>query len=100
MNKPGTPQLATIASSQLTTIAGGIIDPIIPIVRLPDPDRWRGGWFSSGNTSPPRPWNHPSTPPWPSHSAIPSVLPYHPVGIGAGSRSPGHGDATHHYYGV
>ena len=97
MNKPGTTQLATIASSQLTTIAGGIIDPIF---RPPAPDRWRGGWFPQSTPFPLRPSSHPSPPPWPSHSAIPSVLPYHPVGIGVGSWSPGRGDATHHYYGV
>ena len=91
MNKPGTTQLATIASSQLTTIAGAIIDPI---VRPPAPDRWCGGWAPQYHPCAPRPSSHPSTPPWPS------LLPYHPVRVGVGSWSPGHGDATHHYYGA
>jgi|SRR5882672_2398241 len=97
MNKPGTTQLTTIATSQLTTIAGGVM---APIYRLPDPSS------SPGGCHPPSypPTQRPSSPPWapysPSQSALPSPTPCHPARPGSVSWSWGLNQATHHYYGV
>lgn len=96
MNKPGATQLTTISTSQLTTIAGGVMDPIY---RLPNPSNSHGGW------SPPSypPTQRPSTPPWapfwPSHSGPPSSIPCHPVMPRFGGLLD-QGQPTHQYYGV
>lgn len=75
MNHPGTPQLATIAPSQLTTLTGGVV---APIYRLPSPGGSYSRWGSASHPSAPPPASHSSAPPPACHSAFPSLPPYDP----------------------
>jgi hypothetical protein len=97
MNKPGTTQLPTIATSQLTTIAGGVM---APIYRLPDPGCTPGIRRPPSYPPAPRPSTPPWAPYWPSRSGLQSPTPCHPGMPGIESGFPGQGQPTHHYYGV
>lgn len=93
MNKPDTTQLPTIATSQLTAIAGGVVNPSY---RLPSPSRPNGGCVPPSYPPAPRPSPNPWAPGW----GYPSKLPiYHNLPWG----QPGcldQGRPTHQYYGV
>ena len=95
MNKPGTTQLATIETSQLTTITGGVINPIY---RLPTPSNPNGGCVPPSYPPAPRPSPNPWAPGW--SYPYPSRLPIYHNLPGVPYGCPDLGRPTHHYYGV
>lgn len=97
MNKPGATQLATIATSQLTTIAGGVMDPIY---RLPAPSSPNGRCLWPSYPPAPRPSSPPWAPAWPSPFGLPIEFPVHRIMPGVRSGILGQGRPTHPYYGV
>lgn len=87
MNQPGAPQLATITTSQLSTIVGGVVSPDYRLAYPGGPCGWHLPSQPAAPHAPPHPPaphppTYPPAKPPTCHPVAPPTLPYQPMSPG------------------